>query len=152
MHAFVPSDGLVEEFIIESERVLLSEIVVALPIMRLNNIGFCGPRMKLHLVLVRGVKSLQFLLMLGNRILLLDESLGWRLVLLSGSQEVVVIEDLIERVLLPIVVPNYKLLAEHVHSFVHQSDLLWLYELSLRSTLVHRFFLFHFFSHPGGLL
>ena len=152
MHAFVPSDGLVEEFIIESERVLLSEIVVALPIMRLNNIGFCGPRMKLHLVLVRGVKSLQFLLMLGNRILLFDESLGWRLVLLSGSQEVVVIEDLIERVLLPIVVPNYKLLAEHVHSFVHQSDLLWLYELSLRSTLVHRFFLFHFFSHPGGHL
>ena len=152
MHAFVPSDGLVEEFIIESERVLLSEIVVALPIMRLNNIGFCGPRMKLHLVLVRGVKSLQFLLMLGNRILLFDKSLGWRLVLLSGSQEVVVIEDLIECVLLSIVVPNYKLLAEHVHSFVHQGYLLWLDELSLRSTLVHRFFLFHFFSHPGGLL
>ena len=72
MHALVPSDGLVEEFIIELERVLLSEIVVALPIMRLNNVGFCGPRVKLHLVLVRGVKSLQFLLMLGNRIFLFD--------------------------------------------------------------------------------
>jgi len=119
MHALVPSDGLVEELIIEPERILLSEVVVALPIMRLNNIGLCGPSMKLHLVLVRGVKSLQFLLMLGYGILLFDKALGWRLVLLSGSQEVVVIEDLIERVLLPIVVPNYKLLAEHVHSFVH---------------------------------
>ena len=72
--------------------------------------------------------------------------------LLSGSQEVVVIEDLVERVLLPVVVPNHKLLAEHVHSFIHQSDLLWLDELSLRSTLVHRFFMFHLFSHPGCLL
>jgi hypothetical protein len=72
MHALVPSDGLVEEFIIEPERILLSEIVVALPIMRLDNIGFRGPCVKLHLVLVRGVKSLQFLLMLGNRIFLFD--------------------------------------------------------------------------------
>jgi len=68
--------------------------------------------------------------------------------LLSGTQEVVVIEDLIERVLLPVVIPNNKLLAEHINSLIHQSDLLWLDELSLRSTLLHRFFLFHFFSHP----
>ena len=72
--------------------------------------------------------------------------------LLSGSQVVVVVEDLIERVLLPVVVPDHKLLAEHVHSLVHQSDIIWLDELSLGSTLVHRFFLFHLFSHPGGLL
>jgi hypothetical protein len=73
-------------------------------------------------------------------------------VLLSGSQEVIVIEDLVKRVLLAVVVPNHKLLAEHVDSFVHQSNLLWLDELSLRSTLVHRFLMFHLLSHPGCLL
>lgn len=72
--------------------------------------------------------------------------------LLSGSQEVVIIEDLVERVLLPVVVPNHKLLAEHVHSFVHQSYLFWLDELSLWSTLVHRFLMLQLFSHPGCLL
>ena len=72
MHALVPGDGLVEEFVIELERILLSEVIVALTIMRLNNIGFSGPRVKLHLVLIRGIKTLQFLLVLGNRILLFD--------------------------------------------------------------------------------
>ena len=72
MHALVPSDGLVEEFIIKLKGVLLSEVIVALPAMRFNNIGFRGPRVKLHLVLARGIKSLQFLLVLGNRILLFD--------------------------------------------------------------------------------
>ena len=72
MHALVPGDGLVEEFIIEPKRILLSEVVVALTFMRLNNIGFSGPRVKLHLILVRGIKTLQFLLVLGNRILLID--------------------------------------------------------------------------------
>ena len=72
MHALVPGDGLVEEFVIEPERILLSEVIVALSIMRLNNIGFSGPRVKLHLVLIRGIKTLQFLLVLGNRILLFD--------------------------------------------------------------------------------
>jgi hypothetical protein len=72
MHALVPGDGLVEEFVIEPERILLREVVVALPFMRLNNIRFGGPRVKLHLVLVRGIKTLQFLLVLGNRILLFD--------------------------------------------------------------------------------
>ena len=72
--------------------------------------------------------------------------------LLSCSQEVVIIEDLVERVLLSVVIPNHKLLAEHVDAFVHQSDLFWLDELSLRSTLVHRFLMFHLFSHPGRLL
>jgi hypothetical protein len=63
---------LVEEFVIEPERILLSEFVVALTFMRLNNIGFSRPRVKLYLVLVRGIKTLQFLLVLGNRILLID--------------------------------------------------------------------------------
>ena len=72
MHALVPSDRLVEEFVIEPERILLSEFVVALTFMRLNNIGFSRPRVKLYLVLVRGIKTLQFLLVLGNRILLID--------------------------------------------------------------------------------
>ena len=72
MHALVPGDGLVEEFVIELERILLSEVIVALSIMRLNNIGFSGPRVKLHLVLIRGIKTVQFLLVLGNRILLFD--------------------------------------------------------------------------------
>ena len=115
----MPSDGLVEEFIIEPERVLLSKVVVAFPLMRLNDIGFLGTRVKLHLVLVRGIKTLQFPLVLGYGILLFDEAFGGRLVLLSCTQEVVIIEDFIERILLPIMVPNHKLLAEHVHSFVH---------------------------------
>jgi len=72
MNALMPGDGLVEEFVIEPERILLSEIVVALPIMRLDNIGFRGPCVKLHLVLIRGVKYLQFLLMLCYGILLFD--------------------------------------------------------------------------------
>ena len=72
MHALVPSDRLVEEFVIEPERILLSEFVVALTFMRLNNIGFSRPRVKLYLVLVRGIKTLQFLLVLCNRILLID--------------------------------------------------------------------------------
>jgi hypothetical protein len=72
VHALVPSDRLVEEFVIEPERILLSEFVVALTFMRLNNIGFSRPRVKLYLVLVRGIKTLQFLLVLGNRILLID--------------------------------------------------------------------------------
>ena len=63
---------MVEEFVIEPERILLSEFVVALTFMRLNNIGFSRPRVKLYLVLVRGIKTLQFLLVLGNRILLID--------------------------------------------------------------------------------
>ncbi len=72
MDALVPSDGLVEEFIIEFKGILLSEIVVALPAMRFNNIRFRGPRVKFHLVFVRRIKSLQFLLVLGNRILLFN--------------------------------------------------------------------------------
>ena len=63
---------MVEEFVIEPERILLSEFVVALTFMRLNNIGFSRPRVKLYLVLVRGIKTLQVLLVLGNRILLID--------------------------------------------------------------------------------
>ncbi len=72
MHALMPGDGLMEEFIIKFKGILLSEIVVALPTVRFNNIGFRGSRVKFHLVFVRGIKSLQFLLMLGNRILLFD--------------------------------------------------------------------------------
>jgi len=76
VHTLMSGNWLNKHFVVELKGVLLCQVVVTFPFMRLNNVGFCSSSMKLHLVLLWGIQTLELFLVNGYSILLFDKTLG----------------------------------------------------------------------------
>lgn len=143
---------MLEEIIIKLERVLLYQIIVSFSIFRLHYVAVfrtCVIANGIGLFVARVqnvVSNTHSTFMRGYSVLLLDQTLGRRIMFICTSTLVVIFkENLIKDVLLTVGIPNLQLLPQQVYALVHQGNFIWLDKCLLETLWNHRFLHLYFF-------